>query len=671
MNDSEKFEDVFEESRDLYDHQVQKQVEVDMRSTMKLSKINTPAYIESSIKTKTETTKQDNRPQFSTPHNNNLLNVSGHNRSRSLLSSARNNTNGEPRASELSNAFRKKLLTGLSPKKIPMQAYDEKANDTGENLMVSLRKSNFKGLQALLNKPLQQRTVFNDQFSVSANTERGGNNKESDKKQSSDDMVDDLAEAPALMRLASFHDNLANPNRFYEKYTLAHVTDNPGEKTIKAIRCKKKLLTQLKTIREFRIVCEEKRNEVDMKNFQARPTKLLDNNPKEKSFWEKTKSFCSLNFSSTNKQSDNIGMYQASPCNTMAAFAFNRSDIIIIPFNYTNDNGLLMLDKAYCLEAWGIEKNILMFSWSCDSNYIGAIFFDSSNLCIWNVLTGEIWESLKHDEIFISIIFHTKNPHILLSASFDKILRIWDVHKKKMLNWQQTSDYITCIEFAPSGEFFVVGFFEGFFTVYTYKEKFNQIYSGSINTLSYTIINNSESSPIKKKNSGILSIFTKKRLVNNKIVKILFLNKMNDDEFFIMSYKGKLKLVSKKLNYTVLESYKQPKKYRVPISLDVFGQYLVMNSENGNANFWTLKNFYTPAINPKLVRCNTKINFSVENYNVFNHHKQFYYSTSFTSEEIVNLWNEKNRDNQVEFFLISVAANGIIRIDEKIKKQAS
>lgn len=672
MNESAKFEDVFEESKDLYEHQIQKQAEVDIRSSlvsmMKLTKVNAPTHIESSAKTRAEPTRSENRPQFSTPNNNNLLNVSGHNRSRSMLSSARNNTNAEPRISEQSNAFRKRLLPGVSPKKATMQAYDEKGLETGENLMASLKKSNFKGLQALLNKPPQQRTVFNEQFSISANTERGGNNRESDKKQSSDDMVDDLPEAPALMRLASYHENLSNPNRFYEKYTITHITDNPSEKTIKAIRCKKKLLTQLKTISEFRIVCEEKRNEVDLKSFQARPIKLLDNNPQQKSFWDKTKSICSLNFSSTNKQSDNVAMYQASPCNTLAAFAFNKSDILIIPFNYTNDSSLLMLDKAYCLEASGIDRNILMFSWSCDSNYIAAIFFDSTNLCIWKVRTGEIWESLKHDEIFISITFHTKNPHILLSASFDKILRIWDVHKKKMLNWQQTSDYITCIEFAPSGDFFVVGFFEGFFTVYTYKEKFNQIYSGSINTLSYTINNNPEISPVKKKNSGIFGIFTKKRLVNNKIVKILFLNKMNDDEFFIMSYKGKLKLVSKKLNYTVLESYKQPKKYRVPIALDVFGQYLVMNSENGNANFWTLKNFYTPVINPKLVRCNTKINFSVENYNVFNHHEQSFYSTSFTSEEIVNLWNEKNRDHQVEFFLISVAANGIIRIDEKRKK---
>jgi WD40 repeat protein len=675
MNESAKFEDVFEESRELYEHQIQKQAEAEVRSSlmpvMKLTKVTAPTYIEESARTRTDSRRPERQHQFSTPMNNNQLNTSGNNRSRSLVSTTRNNTNTEPRNSELSTAFRKRLPLGVSPKKSVMQAHDEKGLETGENLMVTLKKSNFKGLQALMNRQPQPRTVFNEQFSMSANTEKGGINKESDKKQSSDDIVEEIADAPGLIRLASFHEKLANPNRFYEKYTISNAIENPGEKIIKAIRCKKKLLTQLRTISEFRIVGEEKRNEAEVKNYQVRPMKLLDGNPQQKSIWEKTKSICSLNFSSTNKQSDNVALYQASPCNTLAAFAFNKSDIIIVPFNYINDSSLLMLDKAYCLEASDVDKNILTFSWSCDSNYIAATFFDSSSLCIWKVRTGEIWELLKHDEIFISITFHTKNPHILLTASFDKILRIWDVHKKKMLNWQQTSDYITCIEFAPSGEFFIVGFFEGFFTVYTYKEKFNQIYSGSINTLSYNINTNSEVSPVKKKNSGILSIFTKKRLVNNKIVRILFLNKMNDDEFFIMSYKGKLKLVSKKLHYTVLESYKQPKKYRVPISLDVFGQHLVMNSENGNANFWTLKNFYTPVINPKLVRCNTKINFSVENYNVFNHKQQLFYSTAFTSEEIVNLWNEKNRDHQVEFFLISVAANGMIRVDEKLKKTSS
>lgn len=53
-----------------------------------------------------------------------------------------------------------------------------------------------------------------------------------------------------------------------------------------------------------------------------------------------------------------------------------------------------------------------------------------------------------------------------MTGCFDKIVRVWNAMNRKVLDWQQTSNYITTLSFSENGEKLLVGLVNGDVIVY-------------------------------------------------------------------------------------------------------------------------------------------------------------------------------------------------------------
>jgi hypothetical protein len=53
-----------------------------------------------------------------------------------------------------------------------------------------------------------------------------------------------------------------------------------------------------------------------------------------------------------------------------------------------------------------------------------------------------------------------------VSGCFDKIVRVWNVKNRKVIDWQQTSHYITALNQTANGERLCVGLVNGDIVLY-------------------------------------------------------------------------------------------------------------------------------------------------------------------------------------------------------------
>jgi WD40 repeat protein len=61
----------------------------------------------------------------------------------------------------------------------------------------------------------------------------------------------------------------------------------------------------------------------------------------------------------------------------------------------------------------------------------------------------------------VSIWLHRKNDEVFVSGCLDKIIRIWHIHRKKVIDYINTQDLITAITYSPTGNNIFVGFHNG------------------------------------------------------------------------------------------------------------------------------------------------------------------------------------------------------------------
>lgn len=60
---------------------------------------------------------------------------------------------------------------------------------------------------------------------------------------------------------------------------------------------------------------------------------------------------------------------------------------------------------------------------------------------------------------------------MIASGCFDKFVRVWNLKSKKVVDWQQTSSFITAIKFTSCGERLFVGLVNGEVVIYDSTEE--------------------------------------------------------------------------------------------------------------------------------------------------------------------------------------------------------
>lgn len=74
---------------------------------------------------------------------------------------------------------------------------------------------------------------------------------------------------------------------------------------------------------------------------------------------------------------------------------------------------------------------------------------------------------LTSSDIVTSIDAYPLKPHLFCLGSLDKYIRLFDLIGDKIVDWYQSTDFITAVAFSPDARLLVVGFSHGLCRVYS------------------------------------------------------------------------------------------------------------------------------------------------------------------------------------------------------------
>eukprot|EP01062_Namystynia_karyoxenos_P054669 TRINITY_DN4510_c0_g1_i1.p1 TRINITY_DN4510_c0_g1~~TRINITY_DN4510_c0_g1_i1.p1 ORF type:complete len:575 (+),score=199.58 TRINITY_DN4510_c0_g1_i1:159-1883(+) len=99
----------------------------------------------------------------------------------------------------------------------------------------------------------------------------------------------------------------------------------------------------------------------------------------------------------------------------------------------------------------GHESTVTGASFSCNSKFIATTSTDY-NMILWDVMTGKQVFVFEHVKIVICSCFSTDGKY-LLSGSQDKICRVWDTRKGRLVrSYNDHSGIIISVSYAPNGD---------------------------------------------------------------------------------------------------------------------------------------------------------------------------------------------------------------------------
>lgn len=168
---------------------------------------------------------------------------------------------------------------------------------------------------------------------------------------------------------------------------------------------------------------------------------------------------------------------------------FDKSDIKLIPQQSNQTNGMRD-SKAF------------------NGTELKPVFSEPLN-------SKQALKILASSDLVTSIDAHPLEPLLFCLGSLDKFIRLYDISKETIVDWYQSTDFITALTFSPDARILVVGFSHGQCRVYTTNP-----------ILKYRCDLNCRNSNVKEINA-------------NKIINIKFLN---HDEFIVASSDSRVRL---------------------------------------------------------------------------------------------------------------------------------
>lgn len=119
------------------------------------------------------------------------------------------------------------------------------------------------------------------------------------------------------------------------------------------------------------------------------------------------------------------------------------------------------------------QQDIFEINWSPkdpSSPYLLSVSADCI-VIIWNINFDKPIQILQHSDILCSALFvKPTSENFVASGCFDKMIRIWNVTQRKVIDWQQTTNYITAMQINSMGDKLIVGLLDGVCLVYDYSK---------------------------------------------------------------------------------------------------------------------------------------------------------------------------------------------------------
>jgi len=104
---------------------------------------------------------------------------------------------------------------------------------------------------------------------------------------------------------------------------------------------------------------------------------------------------------------------------------------------------------------WGINNSNIILSASLDKSIL-----------MWDLTKDTYIHKFEHSNMVTCLSFCPNNENLFVSGCLDKIVRIWDTTKKKVVDYINVQDLITSITYFPSGDQIAIGFHNGKISVY-------------------------------------------------------------------------------------------------------------------------------------------------------------------------------------------------------------
>jgi len=308
---------------------------------------------------------------------------------------------------------------------------------------------------------------------------------------------------------------------------------------------------------------------------------------------------------------------------------------------------LQLFEKEPYKEFKGHTLDILDISWSSSnegSNLILTASFDLK-VMLWDIHSMNTTTPLAiydHPEIVTSVSFLPESKNTFASGSLDKFIRIWNIEKNKVIETQQTQDHITSLKYSPSGSVLLAGLYRGQCIVYQFDAKKKLTYLSRVDC---------------KNRRGKFS----------KGKKITGFHFLSDFQVLITTNDSRLRLLD-------LRDYKQISKFKghtneslqISATMSDDLEHIICGSEDGSTYVWNCRSKSLKDLTPrqKASGKSDKIN-SYESFMPFKKKTAVTYAM-FVPTEVFNNCLDKYRvkadDKLLSHVIIVAGINGVLKV---------
>jgi len=192
---------------------------------------------------------------------------------------------------------------------------------------------------------------------------------------------------------------------------------------------------------------------------------------------------------SDQSKSSPIYILKLNPDSNLLAAGGKDSQITVYILNSAREKHKMKCDaesdNLFCdvpfRQYFGHSGDILDLAWSKKSGDDWLLSASSDcSVCLWHMSKLEAILTLKHQEAVKCVSFHPEHPTFFASGSVDGIVRFWDIMSESIVTEAhiqprfKNGEIITCVEFVRSGEWLLVGTFDGRVIIYERElEKLN------------------------------------------------------------------------------------------------------------------------------------------------------------------------------------------------------
>lgn len=347
-----------------------------------------------------------------------------------------------------------------------------------------------------------------------------------------------------------------------------------------------------------------------------------------------------------------------SNCSRFVAFGMNNGDIVVLTLDPTKGS---LISQTNIVHLRSQEpQTILLMAWSTESTYIG-ISTSNNIIFIWDVEKKSIFKSFQNlrDSTIMCMTFHPKEKELVAMGTIDRMIQVNRIDRDDTEDWVQTADVPSAVQFSPSGNRLVVGFFNGSYAIYKYEGRIMILHTGDIFKDFVANVKNQDSGKtmmagaVKQKSKSIWNIVFAKDETELFIKQIKF---VNEKEFLIMNNKNALKLISAQEG-TTLQVYSNFSLDSELKSLDFFDDRVMMINGLGRVHVWRKISNFVPVFNRRTFPTNKILNTSIEIFEAFSDFSNQFRFAAFLDHSIVSEWNRENSANSARFILLSISEN--------------